>query len=303
MPNEKDDPMRLCACDFSQRAHALFSEVVGQGLYRAEKREEPVPITANPEPNEVGEPLPTVTLACIYAAQGQVHQAIEMLHIILKKDPDHLAAQTCLSELKAKQALSSPAPSALRADAYGEEEDRSSRCIAVPVTPTAIFVRWEIAQTTLTLLKGCCPQGTLTLFFLLVIPTWQGSQLYPGKRRLSWTVKGDYLFQQLPQKAIVRVVVGWDYRGSFLSIAHFPLLIRSGEGNPCSRIPSFLHGYTFKQLGKALFGVRRRIGDPLDFKTIEATCNVECRVALLFLFVSKEIKDRMRENQETQYWT
>lgn len=100
---------RKKARGFLGRARDLLASVIELGLHLPEAakamREKPAPRTW-PSPQA---PLPTVTLAEIYAAQGHLSRAITILDEVLSNEPDHAEARA-LRDRFTVQASSAEAP-------------------------------------------------------------------------------------------------------------------------------------------------------------------------------------------------
>ncbi|RLB48290.1 MAG: hypothetical protein DRI90_25530, partial [Deltaproteobacteria bacterium] len=83
------------------RARDLVSRVIERGLHlpdAALRFGAPAPEDALPKPPS---PLPTLTLAEIYAAQGHANKALRVLDAVLERQPDHEEARALRSKLGA----------------------------------------------------------------------------------------------------------------------------------------------------------------------------------------------------------
>src|SRR6185312_7038659 len=82
------------------RARDLLARVVERGLHLPDAADRLRGKSAPPPPlRTAAAPLPTVTLAEIYAAQGHRERAIETLRNVLGHEPDHAAARALLAQL------------------------------------------------------------------------------------------------------------------------------------------------------------------------------------------------------------
>ena len=106
----KDEILRLATSEESERrqirgwlgaARDLVAGVIEQGLHMPDAAaflRKHVPMT----PVVTQPPVPTVTLAEIYASQGHVRRALKMLEEVLGREPDHMAALTLRDRLKSR---------------------------------------------------------------------------------------------------------------------------------------------------------------------------------------------------------
>jgi len=231
------------------RARDLLTSVIDRGLTpepRA-RRNEGRPIAASPPP------LPTVTLAEIYAAQGHTDRAIATLDEVLAKEPAHPEAQRLRQRfvdhvkktkpstpppvlqpaLETIAAASAAVPSRSVADAsepasghadavLDEAVDAADavsafevdEIVALAVDPTTVYLYWEIRPATLARARAEHPEGALTVRAATVVA--RGSSTVRDVR----DVRVDALFGELfvhgmaPQ-ANVRVSVGYKHTGGF----------------------------------------------------------------------------------------
>jgi hypothetical protein len=200
-------------------------------------------------------PLPTVTLAEIYAAQGHRERAVETLRTLLTQEPDHAPARELLEELEAADykgprprtllpeddaALDVSSPEAASAPslptdatAPGPENDSSAAgrssgddadvCVAIPVDAQTLFVYWETRERTRAHLEATRRGGALGLRVLLVAPTWDGPRTALLDLELR-AAKGDSFVEGLPAGAVVRVALGWRRGEEFVPVACSPAL-------------------------------------------------------------------------------
>jgi hypothetical protein len=96
---------------FFGRARDLLSRVIERGLHLPDAAERILARTLPPPPRE-GAPLPTVTLAEIYAAQGHRERAVATLKNVLDREPEHETARRLIERLE-DAAYEGPAPIAL----------------------------------------------------------------------------------------------------------------------------------------------------------------------------------------------
>jgi hypothetical protein len=227
---------------FFGRARDLLSRVIERGLHLPDAAERLLARSLPPPPRG-GTPLPTVTLAEIYAAQGHRERAVDTLKNVLDREPEHEAARKLIERLQ-DAAYEGPAPIALPpedeifpakppseptsvtripATLRNVPEERDDECVAIPVNRETIFVRWEVSERTRKHLERARPGGALVLRLLVVSPTWDGPVSSVRDLDVSGG-HGDFLFSGLPARAVVRAAIGWLVGENMAPIAHSPAL-------------------------------------------------------------------------------
>jgi hypothetical protein len=225
------------------RARDLLTSVIDRGLAPEprSRRTEGRPIVASPPP------LPTVTLAEIYAAQGHTDRAIATLDEVLAKEPTHAEAQRLRlrfvehvkktkpstpppvieASLEPVEPVEPTAPATAAPEAppppveapIDEPVEATTsfevdEIVALAVDPTTIYLYWEVRPITLARAKAQHPDGALTVRAATVVA--RGSSTVRDVR----DVRVDALFGELfvhgmaPQ-ANVRVSVGYKHAGGF----------------------------------------------------------------------------------------
>jgi hypothetical protein len=232
---------------FLGRARDLLARLVERGLNLPDAADRlrgsaPAPV------KRAGPAVPTVTLAEIYATQGHTSKAVDTLHRVLEREPEHAAAKALLSKLEspayARPAQAMPAepeddrvgyevvtkeegeteapgePShMLDADPLPPKYD-VDECVAIAVDPATLYVYWEVRDETLAAIREREGDGVLTLRVLVIVPTWDGPRTYTRDIDVA-TQLGDWFVRELPKDAIVRAAIGWlTAQGAFLSAAH-----------------------------------------------------------------------------------
>ena len=221
------------------RARDLLARLVERGLNLPDAAERLRNVAPPPAKRSIP-PVPTVTLAEIYATQGHKQKAIDdVLRQVLASEPEHLAAKGLLTKLEQTAAPDAPAmaPEDERAGyevaTTTEEPAEPARmldadplppkydvdeCIALAVDPATLYVYWEVRDDTYArLVKN---EGALTLRVLVIVPTWDGPRTYTRDIEVHAQL-GDWFVRDLPKDAIVRAAVGWlSPTGAFLSAAH-----------------------------------------------------------------------------------
>ena len=239
---------------FFGRARDLLARVVERGLHLPDAAERLLARSLPPPPRQ-GAPLPTVTLAEIYAAQGHRERAVDTLKNVLDREPEHEAARKLIERLQ-DAAYEGPAPAALppEDEIFGlkpaseppsatripatvrnvpeersprehpnERDDGEDECVAIPLDQETIFVHWDVSERTRRYLERARPGGALVLRLLVVSPTWDG----PASSVRDVDVRagrGDSVFQGLPVRAVVRAAIGWLVGEKLVPIAHSPAL-------------------------------------------------------------------------------
>lgn len=228
------------------RARDLVARIIERGLHlpdAAERLRALRPLAAR-EPIRAAVPVPTVTLAEIYAAQGHREKAVATLRHVLDRDPSNATAQSLLAQLEdAAVPLPAPLPpepdEPLGSSETGEAREKGvaepvsmldadhplpprydvDECVAMSVDPTTLYVYWEIRQDTLALLRKGSEGGSVALRVLVIVPTWDGPRSQTREIDVSSAV-GDWFLRDLPTGSVVRVAVGWRGTEGFVPAAH-----------------------------------------------------------------------------------
>ncbi len=228
---------------FFGRARDLLARVIERGLHLPDAAEKLRGRSSPPPPVRPGAPLPTVTLAEIYAAQGHRDRAVETLKDVLQREPEHAVARKLIDRLQdasyagpqppplppendeifptsapPRRALETRMPSTLR-----NVPDEEDECVAIPVDREALFVHWRVSEHTRKHFERARPGGALALRVLVIAPAWDGpeSSVQDVEVRAH---RGDTLLRGLPAGAVVRAAIGWRVKGDLLPIAHSPAL-------------------------------------------------------------------------------
>ena len=223
------------------RARDLLARLVERGLNLPDAadrlRSVPPPPPRRPIP-----PVPTVTLAEIYATQGHKEKAVDTLSLVLEREPDHASAKALLAKLQAPEYVSTPVLPPEEDERVGYEVTTTKEpkepasmldaeplppkydvdeCVALSVDPATLFVYWEIRDDTWSRLVK--QDGSLTLRVLVIVPTWDGPRTFTRDIEVQAQL-GDWFVRDLPKDAIVRAAIGWlSPSGAFLSAAHSPI--------------------------------------------------------------------------------
>ncbi len=235
--NEEDASTVARARGFFGRARDLLSDVVQKGLHLPDAADRlRAMFGPPPEIQRARDALPTVTLAEIYVAQGHRARALETLKRVLAEEPEHAAARALLMKLE-DRAFPVPKPklppeedeiehakerARLRAKEDAEEEAAAKdvdECVGILCDATTLFVAWSCRAKTIAHLRGQRARGRVVLRVLVVAPSWSGPKTANRDLDLH-AVSGDYFVRELPERAIVRVAVGWLEDGVFHAIAH-----------------------------------------------------------------------------------
>ena len=227
------------------RARDLLAKLVERGLNLPDAADRLRGAPA-PPPKRVGPAVPTVTLAEIYATQGHTKKAVDTLHQVLEREPEHAAAKSLLEKLESPSyaPVAASLPEEKDDERVGYEvvaegatvkPDEPSRmldadplppkydvdeCVAILVDPATIYVYWEVRDDTLAAMQKREGPGQLTLRILVIVPTWDGPRTYTRDIDVG-TSLGDWFVRDLPKDAIVRAAIGWlTPQGAFLSAAH-----------------------------------------------------------------------------------
>jgi hypothetical protein len=239
----RDDVQRVRG--FFGRARDLLARVVERGLHLPDAADRLRGRSTAPLPfRSTAAPLPTVTLAEIYAAQGHRDRAVETLRNVIEREPEHAAARGLLDQLE-DQSYEGPRlqtlppeeePSGLRAETDetpappGPEAGSPpgwahdvDECVAIPVDPETLFVYWEIRDRTRAHFEATRQGGRVALRMLVISATWEG----PVSTVRDLDVEpagGDVLVGGLPAGAVIRAAIGWRDGDTFIPMAHSPPL-------------------------------------------------------------------------------
>ena len=237
------------------RARDLLARVIERGLHlpdaaeRLRNKTQPPPVFRS-----TAAPLPTVTLAEIYAAQGHRDRAIDTLRTLLDEEPEHAAASALLERLVdasyqgpkprtlppedeeaakpaeepvAEQAAAKPAekpePMGMLDDAPLPPKYDVDECVVIPVDPATVFAYWEVRDRTREFLEASRPGGRLVLRVLVVSPMWEGPKSTLRDIEVS-APTGDWFVRDVPKGAVVRAAIGWRAGEEFVAVAHSPAL-------------------------------------------------------------------------------
>jgi hypothetical protein len=225
------------------RARDLLARLVEQGLHLPDAAERIRSVGRAFARPEVAGPLPTLTLAEIYAAQGYRTRAIETLQGVLSVEPDHAAAQSLLAKLREASVAASPrlppepedpatgqcetasdddpptAPTASRPIERESSHSDADECITLSVDPGSVYVCWGVRLDTLSHLQGEHPGGALSLQIVAIEPTWTGPRTATRQEHVG-TPSGELLARDLPPRGVVCAVIGFTTGSTFLPIAH-----------------------------------------------------------------------------------
>ncbi len=230
------------------RARDLLTSVIDRGLAPEprSRRTEGRPIAASPPP------LPTVTLAEIYAAQGHTDRAIATLDEVLAKEPAHAEAQrlrqrfvdhvkktkpstpppvveAALEPMEANAAAPAAAadpaqehaePSVASAEAPIDEPVEATstfevdEIVALAVDPTTIYLYWEVRPITLARAKATHPDGALTVRAATILARGAGTVRDVRDVRVD-ALFGELFVHGMSPQANVRVSVGYKHAGGF----------------------------------------------------------------------------------------
>jgi hypothetical protein len=216
---------------FFGRARDLLARVIERGLHLPDAAER-LRRSSPPPSIHPGAPVPTLTLAGIYAAQGHRERAIETLREVLAREPEHAAARALISKLE-DAAYTGPMPAlppeeettlaphaSPPSKAAAREEDE---CVAIPVDRETLFVHWRVTPATRARMERTRPGGSLVLRAVVIAPAWDG----PASTRVDLDARaehGDEILRGLPAGAVVRAAIGWLAEGELSPIAHSPAL-------------------------------------------------------------------------------
>jgi hypothetical protein len=219
---------------FFGRARDLLARVIERGLHLPDAAERLRGRTSPPPPH-TETPLPTVTLAEIYAAQGHRDRAVDTLRDVLEREPEHAAARKLIERLTDASYEGPKPPELPPEDEIWASRKRGTEppppterlqddeCVAIPVDRETLFVHWSVSDRTRKHLERARPGGALVLRVLLIAPTWSGpeSSVRDAEMRAQ---QGEAIVRGLPAGAVLRAAIGWRVGEALVPIAHSPAL-------------------------------------------------------------------------------
>lgn len=224
-------------------ARDLLSRVVERGLHLPDAAERfrqaltDVPQVPRPEPQAI----PTVTLAEIYASQGHQQRAVDTLKRVLENEPDHVAARALLEKLEGKDYVPpreplppepeyEPPTEELEEPEEPEEPDLDEeaaietprlvvedRCIAISCG--GAYVWWQLSAAS----QKLAEESFFFVRVVSIVPTWDGPQVSTRDVAADPSA-GELVLRDLPERAVVRVAIGFMADGELVPVAHSPAL-------------------------------------------------------------------------------
>ncbi len=180
-------------------------------------------------------PLPTVTLAEIYLAQGHRERALETLRAVLVRDPNDGQAHALYESLQAGDVLV-PEPrlkpeslddvtapiEKTRKEPSARRGDLEPYCDAVRKVDHHLVVRWSLGGI------DAPPGAEPALFIALIAATWDGPKASQEIVRTGRVGEREVVADA---QTVVRVAVGFALQsGTFLPVAHSLELERDADG-------------------------------------------------------------------------
>ncbi len=245
------------------RARDLLRGVVEKGLTRSSpppksngdtpprsgaSASQPEKLDVSPAP-----PVPTLTLAEIYVAQGHVARARAILREVLRIDSTDADARALLDKLDSApaskpeagdddpyarvgiepEAFIEPATAAVAAvpsmldDAPFPDRYEVDECVAMAVDPTTVYVYWEARRATVArarrvLARNGDESAKSVLRVLVVEPHERGPRVSTRDFEIVDLELGEWFVRDLPPSSIVRAAIGLLQGDRFLPLAHTP---------------------------------------------------------------------------------
>lgn len=229
------------------RARDLVARVVEQGLHLPEAASMLRGVsTAAPHPPP---PLPTVTLAEIYAAQGHREKAVAVLDEVLSRDPEHQEARSLRARYTGEEEVSeelpstepaeviivpepaeaaemmaetiSPPPTLRTRDTDAPEPPASfvaSHIVCLATDPTSLFVYWEVRPLVFARARWRDSRGRLVL--RLVSVTANLTDVRGDERDIDVEgLAGERFIRGLTPDAEVRLCIAWLGPRGFVPLA------------------------------------------------------------------------------------
>jgi hypothetical protein len=160
-------------------------------------------------------PLPTVTLAQIYMAQGHSDRAAVTLEQVLKRDPRNPKATRLMAELRAQDPESVPPPPIVT------ETDN----VVVLHAEGGVFAYWELCRASWERYNR--PEGALQLKVAIVTPDEGGAVVV--NEIVAVTSPSGHSKLTSESRAVVRVAIGRADRGRWVPLIVATTFRRQGE--------------------------------------------------------------------------
>lgn len=240
----KSDRERVAKRGWLGRARDLLAGVMDKGLHLPD-----IAKALRATPDEQGwpappAPLPTITLAEIYAAQGHLDRALGVLDEVLAREPTHAEAKKLRERFAeqlarggtrpkpsrpppkpdADEATAAPAapaaavakatPTTVAAKTTLPDRYDVDEVVAIAVNPTTVYLYWEVRATTFARARAARPDGRLVVRLVSVTPSWEGPATEVRDVPVD-ELYGDLFVRDLTPGANVRTSVGWIDDGHF----------------------------------------------------------------------------------------
>ena len=225
-------------------ARDLVARVIEKGLHLPQTARElsRAPTPRWPDPPQ---PLATVTLAEIYAAQGHLRRALSVTEDVLAREPEHAVAQKLraglLERIAAAKASEAPSAEVANEDTDAREdaptdatilEESSANAVnaeldadadasaalptrydvdevvGIAVDPRTLYIYWELRPSTLAHAQARQPEGRLVLRIVSVLPSWDGPLSTTSDLPID-ALDGDLYVLDVTPGADVRISMGW----------------------------------------------------------------------------------------------
>lgn len=206
-------------------------------------------------------PVPTVTLAEIYAAQGHFERAIATLTEVLAKEPDHAEAARLKQRFGEQLTKTRPSAPPPPSDTRGADKVVAGNDLILPPLPTieaggasllpdryevdevvglavdarTVYAYWEVRPLTLADVRARAPEGALTLRVLAVTSVAGGPLSSVRDERVD-ALFGEMYIHDVPPGANVRLTIGWKTPSGELTPLAVALELATPHAEPARRV-------------------------------------------------------------------
>lgn len=214
------------------RARDLVARVMEKGLHMPEAANRLLTLAPPSSGWRKGPPpLATVALAEIYVAQGHQKRALDVLGVVLEREPEHTYARQFRDKLIAQGSTlleqTSAAISAPQEDVDQVEHVEVTAHVGVPSTDGlkvqaepigGYLVQWSLRPRSFARVRAKMPEGRLVLRLLEVQGTWAGPSVRTKDLEIE-ALSGHLTVTSVDSSAELCAALGWRQGTDFQALA------------------------------------------------------------------------------------
>jgi hypothetical protein len=227
-----DEQERAASRGLLGRARDLVARVLEKGLHLPEAAERLITLAPPSSGWRKGPPpLATVALAEIYIGQGHIKRALDVLKVVLEREPEHAYARQLRDRVIEQGATlieqaSSP-NSERQDDTEGAEHVEVTAHPGVPkvdsvrvqVEPIGGYlIQWSLRARSFAAVRARMPEGRLVLRLLEVQGTWAGPSVRTKDLEIE-ALSGHVTVTSVEASAELCVALGWRHASEFQALA------------------------------------------------------------------------------------